>query len=348
MATVAARSPVPDVASALLDFLQERLGVPDLAYAEPPALIPDGWEAQVYRFRLESRRDLPPAFARPLIVRAYGNQVALPRLQREFDIQLDLADRDYPVARPLLMDENAAGFGGPFMVMEWIPGQTLFEVLLHYFPGIWWAPGEMARLHARLHRLPAGPFSWPAEPLLARSLAALEAMVQEYRLYGLAAGLDWLEDHQVPPPAKVSLLHLDFHPINLMFHGRDCTAVLDWSEVDVGDRHADIAATLVLIRSAPVELKKPRHRIATAIGKLFMERWYVQAYQQLLPIDPDKLTYYLAWAAFRRLCRYGSWLRASPAVSAYKPVSIRLARPDRIWFLCRSFRKRTGVAVQLP
>jgi hypothetical protein len=96
-----------------------------------------------------------------------------------------------------------------------------------------------------------------------------------------------------------------------------------------------------------VELATIRHRVATAIGKCLLERWYVQAYREQLPLDEDRLRYYLAWAAFRRLCRWGTWLQAGPLITGSKPASIRHVRPERIDFLCQAFRKRSGVTVRL-
>ncbi len=346
MVALTPQAPAAALGTGLLDYLRRRLGVGELVYAEPPEPRPDGWETHVFRFRLTSRSPLPPPYNGPLVVRAYTTPNALPRIRRESGVERYVDRLGYPVSRLLFVEEDPSLFGGPFMLMECAPGQTLLEVMLHQFASIWWAPAEMAALHARLHQLPTDGLAWPREPFLSRSLAALEAGIQDHRLYGLAPGLDWLEDRQ-PPPGPASLLHLDFHPGNLMFdHGR-CSAVLDWGDADVGDRHADVGATLVLVESAPVDLKTLWHRIGLAVGKVMMESWYLKAYRDLLPLDEDRLTYYTAWAAFRRLCRWGAWLRAGPSVTGSKASSLRHVRRDRVEFLCRSFRKRTGVAIRL-
>jgi aminoglycoside phosphotransferase (APT) family kinase protein len=123
-----------------------------------------------------------------------------------------------------------------------------------------------------------------------------------------------------------------------MFDGHECNAVLDWSESDVGDRHADIAATLVLIRSAPVELPRIRHKIAALVGKHLLEHWYLQTYRKHVPIDDHRLHPYLAWAALRRLCAWGRWLHAGPLITGGQAVvgAAPATGPDRFSVLAVS------------
>ena len=48
-----------------------------------------------------------------------------------------------------------------------------------------------------------------------------------------------------------SLLHLDYHPLNVMTDGKRITGVLDWANARVGDRRADIARTASLLYLTP-------------------------------------------------------------------------------------------------
>jgi aminoglycoside phosphotransferase (APT) family kinase protein len=48
------------------------------------------------------------------------------------------------------------------------------------------------------------------------------------------------------------VLHLDYHPLNILSHGRVITCVLDWANVAVGDPRADLARTVTLLRLAPM------------------------------------------------------------------------------------------------
>jgi aminoglycoside phosphotransferase (APT) family kinase protein len=303
------------VAAPLLAYLQRRLCLRDLSFAEKPTLLPEGWETNIYRFQLRAEEPLPRLFTPPLILRAYSSRFGLPRLRHEFAAQQFLTKAGYPVARPLLVEESAAVLGGPFIVMDLIPGQTMLAALLHRFTDIWWVPAHMARMHAALHALPSRDFPCPLAPFLPRRLRNLRRLICKYDLKGLAPGLDWLAAHQPDPAEAPSILHLDFHPMNLLFDGNRCRGVLDWCESDVGDRHADVAATLLLLDTAPVVGITVVQRLACLTGRSMLRRRYLRAYRRSFPIDRGRLRYFKAWAALHRLCRWGTWVRAGPGIT---------------------------------
>jgi aminoglycoside phosphotransferase (APT) family kinase protein len=336
----------PAVGDAFLRHLEDRLGFSSLRFAEPPVLIPEGWETYIYRFRLASATGLPSEWARPLVLRIYACIEGLPRLRHEYLVQQCMARHAYPVARPLLLDGDPHLLGGPFMVMEAIPGRTLLDLMLWRPWRVIDGPVQMAALHARLHRSPVADFPAPPGPFLERRLEEMRAWVTEYRLHGMAPGLEWLARNRPPEPERPSIIHLDFHPVNLMFGRWHCNAVLDWSESDVGDPHLDVATTIVLIRSAPVEVPAPLQPLTAAPARTLLWRLYRNAYRRRLPLDPQRLRYFLAWAAFRRLCNWGRWLRVGPQVMGNKPSSIRYVSASRVRLLRRFVRRWSGVDVQ--
>jgi aminoglycoside phosphotransferase (APT) family kinase protein len=209
-------------------------------------------------------------------------------------------------------------------------------------------PTEMADCHVRLHTLPARGFPDADGPFLERHLHDIAAIIDGQALFGLRRGLDWLWHHRPPEPDVPRILHLDFHPVNLMVQGGNCQGVLDWAEADVGDRHADVATTLVLIWSAPVEMPRLWQRIGKLPAKWVLYRRYHAAYARQLSLDPERLQYYIAWATLRRLCRYGLWLRSGPWITGGKASSLRHLRPDRVAVLCRLFHKQTRVTGGSP
>jgi aminoglycoside phosphotransferase (APT) family kinase protein len=48
------------------------------------------------------------------------------------------------------------------------------------------------------------------------------------------------------------LLHLDYHPLNVLTANGKVSAVLDWANATVGDSRADLARTLSILRLAPL------------------------------------------------------------------------------------------------
>jgi aminoglycoside phosphotransferase (APT) family kinase protein len=347
MIALATSPPATDISSALLEDFKKRLNVDDLTFAEPPESIPDGWEAQVYRFRLEKNDALPLPFQGPLAARAYSSEVALDRMRREMNVQTFLSDSGFPVPKPLFLEESGDIFGGPFLIMEWVPGPTLIDLLLPHWLSILWVPSRMAEIHARLHQVPLRGFKRPDTPFLDRSLAALERAIWKHRLETLAPGWRWLDEHRPTTSTEECIIHLDFHPINLIFDEDGCRAVLDWSDAEAGDRHADIATTLMLIELAPLDLPGIWDKLALAVGKHILGHEYLRAYRKLLPIDEDRLPYYRAWAALRRLVQWGSWLHAGPRAVGIKTSCLEHLPPRRLSRLCRSFARHTGVAIAM-
>jgi aminoglycoside phosphotransferase (APT) family kinase protein len=347
MSTLVLPRVTPGVDAPLLAYLQQSLRLRGLSFAEPPTLLPEGRETNIYRFRLRGNGPLPPAFTPPLILRAYSSRFGLPRVCHEFAVQQFLAAAGYPVPRPLLLERSAAVLGGPFLVMDLVPGQTMLAALLARFTDIWWAPAHMAAMHARLHGFPAADFPSPPGRFLERRLREMRRLLHEYELDGLTPGLDWLQGRRPEPPEVPSILHLDFHPMNLVFDRGCCRGVLDWCEADVGDRHADVASTLMLLDTAPLEGITAAQRLAALAGRSMLRRRYLRAYRRFFPIDRARLRYFKAWAALQRLCRWGTWLRAGPLITGSKPSVMRFVTPEQIALLERYFQHQAGVPVRL-
>jgi aminoglycoside phosphotransferase (APT) family kinase protein len=335
----------PAVASALRDYLRSHLGLRRLRYRQAPEPVPDGFEAYTYRFQLAGH-GLPAELRPPLALRLYASEDGLPILRREAAAQANLHGRGFPVPRPVLAEEDAEPLGGPFMIMDWVPGRPMVESMFRRFWQIFYAPFQMGALHARLHNLPLDDFPAPERPYLTRWLEILEDRIDEFDLLGLLPGLRWLDEHRPPDPERPSILHLDFHPINLLYQEGRIQGVLDWPEVDVGDPHADVATTLVLIETTQLDLN-PLRRVLSWPGRILVRRFYLRAYGFKRRINWPLLRYYKALAGLRRLSRWGMWMRESPSVSGCKPTALRLMNGKGIRVLEDQFYRNTGISIRL-
>jgi aminoglycoside phosphotransferase (APT) family kinase protein len=336
-----------DVAAVLLDYFKARLGIGNLAFAERPAAFPDGWETYNYHFQLQSCDSLPGRFAQPLAVRIYCGPTALPRARREFLVHRHLYQLNYPVAEPLFLEENCTYFDAPFLIMARVCGPTLLHALLRRPRRLLRAPVEMAEVHARLHRLPISDFPAPTSCLLTRRLREMATAIDDYGLTDLRPGFDWLSVNRPAPPANPSILHLDFHPLNLVLDRNGSLVVLDWSEADLGDPHADIGTTVMFVDCLPPVKVTRLQRLAILAGRFVFLSRYLRAYRRNLPIEEKKLSYYRALAAFRRLCNYGRWLQDGPQISGNKPSMLECVTANHRRALERYFRKWTGVSIRL-
>src|SRR4051794_13670499 len=122
---IAKHAGTPVVARNFLAYLEQRLQVKQLYFAEKPLQIPDGWETYIFRFRLGSRTPLPAKWRRRLILRIHPSTQGLAHLRHEHDVQVHMKQLGYPAAPPLLLDESPALYDGPFLIMEWLPGRPL-------------------------------------------------------------------------------------------------------------------------------------------------------------------------------------------------------------------------------
>jgi aminoglycoside phosphotransferase (APT) family kinase protein len=332
----------------LLGYLRRRWETPDLAFAEEPAPLGDGWETYTYAFRMRGPA-LPAEQAAPLVLRLYSSPHGVPRAGHEFAAQRRLTELAYPAPKPLLLETDCRLFGGPFLVMERLPGQPLFEAIAQRPWLLWNGAHQTGRAQAALHALPADGFPAPPQPFLTRELDRLRALIAEHGLYGLAPGLDWLRANRPPEPRSPSILHLDFHPLNLVM-GPGRLGVLDWGEAAVGDIHADVAVTLMLTDCTRATHKGGWPRPLADLWRYGFRSWYLDAYRSCRPaaqLDEPTLAYYRAWATLRRLTCYGCWLAAGPCASGCKPAALGHLTSTYLGALQDYFAERTGVRVEL-
>jgi aminoglycoside phosphotransferase (APT) family kinase protein len=182
-------------------------------------------------------------------------------LQREILVMTTARRANLPVPQV-----HAVGSyeGGPAMLTEWCVGEPVLAVLKREpwrILQLGYAFGELQR---RMHRvaaprgLRADWIDWPrgCEPRLAERLRE-------------RAGA-----HR--------LLHLDYHPLNVLAEHGHITAIIDWTNAHAGDPRADVARTLTILR-----LMAPQ-RLMAQVFELGWRAGYG-------PFGPDMPLFY-AWA----------------------------------------------------
>jgi aminoglycoside phosphotransferase (APT) family kinase protein len=326
--------------------LLRTIAVPGLRYREQPTAFHGGWETYTYHLEFEPHPDLPQGFNGPLALRIYATEHGAVRARHEFSVQLFLHGHGFPVPRPALLVDDGEAFGGPFLLMERVPGRPVFDVLQTRPWMIWKLAAEMARLQARLHQLPPDGFPDDRGDFLDRSLETLRARIVAYGLQGLRPGLDWLTANRPRRTGIPRPLHLDWHPLNLI-RSTDEMSAIDWNEATVGDRHADVATTLVALECLPLPPVAAWQRPFASAARGVLRRHYLRVYNRRLPLDPERLTYYGGWAVLQRLGRYGKWLSAGPGCTGFKASMLRRITPAHCQVLSDYFARQTGVEVKL-
>src|SRR5258708_40140578 len=143
----------------------------------------------------------------------------------------------------------------PVLLLTWLAGRTV-EDELRARPWRLWSLGIVfGRMQAAIHAVPAPdllrqqPDAWIAWKCEG------EQTLQD-RLHHLRRN-------------EGALLHLDYHPRNVLTDGKQITGIVDWTNAHAGDPRADAARTVSILRVDP-GARKPllqwlglAHRVST-------------------------------------------------------------------------------------
>jgi aminoglycoside phosphotransferase (APT) family kinase protein len=234
-------------------------------------------------------------------------------VDREHRVLAALArDGHVPVARPLLMCDDAAVIGTPFYVMERLQGRVFWDPTLPELPredrrAVFDAMGATL---ATLHNLDPAAIGLAdfgrAEGYVARQVARWS---KQYfgdveaagRVESMERVIEWLPRHAPATEPPAAVVHGDYRLDNLMF-AQDAPrviGVLDWELSTIGNPHADFAYHLMMYRMPPVSVGALLGQDLEALG-LPAEQEYVADYcaRRGLREVPD-LGYYMAFCLFR-------------------------------------------------
>ena len=331
---------------ALLAYLSALLGATALRFAEPPAPLGRGFDTHIYAFRLEAD-GLEPRWAQPLVLRLYTTASQAEKAAKDAAVQRFASAFGYPALEPLAIEPVAERFGLPVMVMERVAGAPMLERMGVNPFHIARLFASMAEAHVQLHRLPVEGCPLPYDgPLVDRRLEELRKRLDLAGLEEPKPGLRWLEDQSGTVRSEtVSLCHNDFHPLNIMVRDDGSLVVLDWTDAALGDRHHDVARTVVLFRFAWIAAESGMERLALRLARGFLTSRYLGPYNKLFPVDRDRIHYWKALQAFHGWLQLLELERASPAMSGARPEAVQRLPPellplvrDYFWELARTSR----------
>jgi aminoglycoside phosphotransferase (APT) family kinase protein len=206
--------------------------------------------------------------------------------------------------------------GTPALLLGWCPGRPILAEVRARPSHIWRLGVAMGCAHASIH----------AVPVPDALIAALPAMPE-------------IESSTT----RLSVLHLDYHPLNVMTDGQTVSGVLDWANVAVGDRRVDLARTVTLLRLAP--LPPGTSSLAAMVLRAVLELAWRRGYRGQQNTDPfmDMEPFYV-WAGDMmerdlrpKLGRPGVWLEESDLLRIHRWTMSR--RPRASMSLSRSGRK---------
>lgn len=277
---------VAPVVKAMLELAQERWGS-EVALAEPPVSKTEGFDSEIHLVHLVGGA-LPAAWRQPLVLRVKADADRLAEATQEAAVQGWLADAGFPAPRVLAVHPPGELAAGAVQVMERAPGRLLLDALKARPWAARRSIGRLAEAHARLHALPLDGFP-SSDDLLDRRLRLTRHVAEALDDAALQAGLRRVEALATPlRAAPGAVCHGDYHPLNVLVDG-DRLSVIDWTDAGIGDRHGDVARTLLLFELAAIVGGSRLERGALrAIGPALGRR-YRRAYEQHAPLDPERI-----------------------------------------------------------
>lgn len=243
-----------------------------------------GVSAEVTAFEIE-RLDGRP---RRLILRRHGeaDRRRNPHVARdEFTLLQIVQDHGLAAPKPLLFDESCQLFPTPFLVIDWVDGETEFAPLdLEGF--LTQAAAQLANIHSvnnpeELSFLPQHACGCDAQP------AELDALLGEGRIREALATA-----RPVPQVNQCVLLHGDYWPGNFLWKDGKLAAVIDWEDAAVGDPVADLA--------------NARLEVLWAFGAEAMHA-FTERYDSMTAFDLSALPYWDLCAALRPCGKMAGW-----------------------------------------
>ena len=257
------------LADRLLSHLRGRLGA-DVGFAEAPAPLSGGFDTTILAFRLSGA---PADWSEPLILRVMTRTDQGPRVLREAAIHEALVQAGFPAPRVLLHDTQLAPLGLPFLVMERLPGETMWSAVAKgSVPAILAMPRRLAELQARLHRLDgeslrdsARAFGVdPATMSVKADVERLHHRIDREGLTGLLPAADWLLGNLPAPAQGEMVLPRRFpsagHPL---MDGDRLTGAIDWANAVIAEPAYDIAGLRTIALHADPGVPAAARGVAT-------------------------------------------------------------------------------------
>lgn len=327
------------LSSVLEDYLEDALGEPRVAVRDLHK-IGEGTETEIFAFDMRIRHQRTP-----LVLRQYVAGGGCLKAAWEAHALRCLARSAVPVPRVIAAEPTDKPLGHPFLIEERVEGQPMTQAdlrmplnqlppLLHRFVDLF------ITLHtldiSSLGILAPGRFAYPRGPLdyAERKIEETRARVKEFELVEFHPVVKWLEG-RLPRMVcrRPSLLHNDMQPGNILMRGNDVAAILDWSAAEIGDYHADLAAS---------SLWGSTSRIPT------IREAFLMAYGDRRPYSKDTLLSYEVLVACRRLMNLAIVLRYGE-----EPVGLRrdavVPVAELTWRRTALFlQARTGIWLPFP
>jgi len=215
--------------------------------------ITSGWEARLLTYVVEYV-EAGRTVREERVIRLFQGHEAPQKAEGEHGLLSRLHAVGFPVPEVFHVETDASALGGSFIIMEYIRGRNLSEVLIEVSEEeAERLMTEFTRIWVDLHLL-EGSLIIPGFPegdtdrYLDDTLATADRFIRDLGVSWLQPVIDWIEAHRNEvAPEGLSVIHMDYHTQNVMVRDDGRLVVLDWTQAAPGDYRADLAWTLLLM-----------------------------------------------------------------------------------------------------
>jgi aminoglycoside phosphotransferase (APT) family kinase protein len=212
---------------------------------------------------------------------------------REIDAMETAARHGIPVPR---IRANGYWQERPALLLSWCDGHPLAASLQQQPWRLLHLAHTFGQVQAAIHRI--------------RGIALLDTAPTDWITWYQAVDRDLEAQLRQCASPTPHLLHLDYHPLNVMTHGSSVSGVLDWANARMGDPRADVARTYTILVVEPHHVgREPRWY--RAVRSLVAHRWL--AGYQAVAGELQNMPIFYAWA--------GAVMRADLAPRVHNPTS---------------------------
>ncbi|MCE7740432.1 MAG: phosphotransferase [Candidatus Heimdallarchaeota archaeon] len=220
-----------------------------------------GWETElfsfIYSYTKEGKKE-----EKKLILRMYPGENMERKISWEYKVLKTLYNAEYPVPKTYLLDLDIDIFGNPFIIMDRIEGTDMGEdftnalmkndqnkIVNEILP-------ILSKLFVNLHSLDWRILSVDINNkdtknpyfFIDKKIANLEKAISSYNIRELRPILEWVkEGRDKVKTERISILHGDFHPHNVIISKAGEPYVIDWPGCSIGDFRQDLGLTLMLV-----------------------------------------------------------------------------------------------------
>lgn len=194
-----------------------------------------------------------------LVIKLFRNRLPSTRASNEYLNLCKLSKTTIFVPKPFGFLDNTCSFNRPFMILEYVDGRLLTEIL--YKKGkidtnlFTLFVVNLVLIHQTNWQVIFDDFVPPeidSDPfiIIKSFINRTETIVKEYGIKEFDPLIYWLKTNMNNYPCKEFVLcHGDYHPNNIILNNNNKLVTFDWSNVDLGDRRQDLAFAIVVMNS---------------------------------------------------------------------------------------------------